>query len=92
MKSVFKSKNKVKKNKKKKKINSFGFTLIELLATIAILSVVISIVVYFAMEIVNNAKNKGYQVTIANIEQEVSSYVLEEIDKTVFLSSGLHLV
>jgi len=86
MKNVSKSKDKNKKKNKKKKINSLGFTLIELLATIAILSVVISIVVYFAMEVVNNAKNKGYQVTISNIEQEVSNYVLEEFNKVKWVS------
>ena len=67
-------------NIKKKKIhkkNRSGFTLIELLATIAVLSVVITIVIYVATGVVDSAKEKSYQVTINNIEKSTGSYVLE---------------
>ena len=65
-----------KKNNVNKK-NRGGFTLIELLATIAVLSVVITIVIYVATGVVDSAKEKSYQVTINNIEKSTGSYVLE---------------
>ena len=63
---------------KKFKLNRLGFTLVELLAVIAILSVVMSIVLYFVIDTVRVARNNSYQVTISNIESEVSSYVSEQ--------------
>lgn len=54
-----------------------GFTLVELLATIAILGLIIGIVVYVAINAVNNAKNKSYEVTINNIENVAVEYAME---------------
>lgn len=70
---------KIKKGRKKQIQVSTGFTLIELLATIAILSVITSIVIYFALGIIGNAKKKSYQVTVNNIQKQASNYVLEEV-------------
>ena len=64
--------------KKKTKLNVLGFTLVELLAVIAILSIIMSVVLYFVIDTVRIAKNKSYQVTISNIENEVSNYVSEQ--------------
>ena len=77
-------KNKVIKNKK----NSYGFTLIELLATITILSIVLSISIYFVYEIVDNARNKSYQVTISNIEKEAGTYVLENASSVEWINDN----
>lgn len=70
---------KIKKGRKKQIQVSTGFTLIELLATIAILSIITSIVIYFALGIISNAKKKSYQVTVNNIQKQASNYVLEEV-------------
>lgn len=77
-------KNKVIKNKK----NSYGFTLIELLATITILSIVLSISIYFVYEIVDSARNKSYQVTISNIEKEAGTYVLENASSVEWINDN----
>jgi len=61
-----------------RRFNNKGFTLVELLAVIAILSIVMSVVMYFAIDTVRTAKNKSYQVTVSNIENEATSYVLEQ--------------
>ena len=82
--SKFSDKNKVIKNKK----NSYGFTLIELLATITILSIVLSISIYFVYEIVDSARNKSYQVTISNIEKEAGTYVLENASSVEWINDN----
>lgn len=57
--------------------NNKGFTLMELLAVIVILSIIGSITVYVVIGIINNAKEKGYMVTINEIEDSAKSYVIE---------------
>lgn len=66
---------------KSKKKNG-GFTLVELLATLAILSLVVSIVTYSAVGIVNNAKEKSYETTINNIKVATKNYAVEQVDET----------
>ena len=66
--------------------NNKGFTLIELLATLAVLSIVVSITLYIMLDVVGSAREKGYQTTIANIEKNASTYVLE--NKLSFLTIG----
>ena len=51
---------------KRKRCNSKGFTLIELLATIAVLSIIITIVIYFSMKVVNNSKEKSYAEPVSS--------------------------
>lgn len=70
------------KKKKKLKSNSKGFTLVELLAVIAILSVVVTIVIYAATNIVKHSKENSYQVTINNIEKQAGNYIDEELANT----------
>lgn len=63
------------KNKNIRNIN--GFTLVELLATILILAIVASLTIYIAINVINQAKQKSYQVTIANIINNSNNYLLE---------------
>ena len=74
--------------KKILKNNQKGFTLIELLATIVVLSIVVSLTIYTALNIIGNAKDKSYKVTISNIESNASNYLLENKDKLNFVSSS----
>ena len=74
--------------KKILKNNQKGFTLIELLATIVVLSIVVSLTIYTALNIIGNAKDKSYKVTIINIESNASNYLLENKDKLNFVSSS----
>ena len=74
--------------RKKSKLNA-GFTLIELLATIVILSIITSIVIYFAINIMDNARNKSYITTKNNVEKVASNYILEDINDTVWMDSDM---
>ena len=65
-----------------------GFTLIELLATILVLSLIIGIVVYVSLNVINNAKEKTYKVTIKNIEQNADSYLMENSNRLFFLTNN----
>ena len=49
--------------KLKKKNNIFGFTLTELLASILVLTIICSITIYTAVNVVKSSKEKSYQVT-----------------------------
>lgn len=62
-----------------------GFTLIELLATIVILSIITSIVIYFAINIIDNARNKSYTTTKNNVEKVAGNYILEDISDNVWV-------
>ena len=68
-----------------KKLNNKGFTLVELLATIAVLSLVSTIVIYVAINVVNSAKDKSYLVTRNNVEKAAVSYLEENNDKIHFV-------
>ena len=68
-------------NGKRKK----GFTLIELLATIVILSLVVGIVAYVAINTISNSKEKSYKVTINNIEKIARDYLLENSDRLFYI-------
>ena len=72
----------------KKRNKRTGFTLIELLATIAILAVVSGLVVYVAINVINNSKEKSYQVTINNIEDKANDYFNENSDKLFYVASN----
>ena len=69
-----------RKNKKKK--TNGGFTLVELLATLALLSVVMSIVVSTSVSVVNKAKEKGYQTTKNNVVMAAGNYMIENSELT----------
>ena len=68
-----------------KKLDNRGFTLVELLATLAVLSLVSTIVIYVAINVVNSAKDKSYLVTINNVEKAAVSYLEENNDKIHFV-------
>ena len=68
-----------------KRLNNKGFTLTELLATLAVLSLVSTIVIYVAINVVNSAKNKSYLVTRNNVEKAAVSYLEENSDKIHFV-------
>ena len=69
-----------------KKLDNRGFTLVELLATLAVLSLVSTIVIYVAINVVNSAKDKSYLVTRNNVEKAAISYLEENNDKINFIS------
>ena len=69
-----------------KRLDNKGFTLTELLATLAVLSLVSTIVIYVAINVVNSAKNKSYLVTRNNVEKAAVSYLEENSDKINFIS------
>ena len=58
-------------------MNRKGFTLIELLATIIILSIVMGIGAYSIIGIMNNSKEKNYELLIDNIKSGVETYYQE---------------
>lgn len=57
--------------------NNKGFTLIELIATIVILALVMGISTYSISVIINNSKEKNYELLIKNIEDSLESYYQE---------------
>ena len=63
---------KIRNNQKKE-----GFTLIELLATITVFSLVISISVGIIQNVIRNAKDNSYKVTISNIEKSAGNFISE---------------
>ena len=71
-----------------KTINKKGFTLVELLATILVLSIVVSITMYIAINTVNKAKQKTYQITIANITNNADNYLTENSNRLFFVPDG----
>ena len=58
-------------------MNRKGFTLVELLATITILGLVVTIGGISISGIINNAKNKEYELLISNIKSAVETYYQE---------------
>ena len=60
-----------------KKTKKSEFTLIELLTVIAILAIVSVITIYTATNVISNAKENSYKVSISNIEQGSGSYAIE---------------
>ena len=67
------------------KMGKQGFTLIELLATILILSLVVSITMYIAINAINSAKQKTYEVTMNNIANNANNYLLENSGRLFFI-------
>ena len=65
-----------------KKINNKGFTLIELLTTITILAIVLSITLFFGVNLIKNAREKSYKVTKNNVEKAAVAYLKENNDIT----------
>ena len=57
--------------------NNLGFTLVELIATIVILALVMGISTYSISAIINNAKEKNYQLLINNIKDAAETYYQE---------------
>ncbi len=57
--------------------NNLGFTLVELIATIVILALVMGISTYSISAIINNAKEKNYELLINNIKDAAETYYQE---------------
>ena len=70
------------------KMNKKGFTLVELLATILVLAIVVSITMYIAINAINSAKRKTYEVTANEIAVNANNYLLENKDRLFFVSAG----
>ena len=58
-------------------MNNRGFTLVELLATLIVLALVMSIGSYSIIQLMNNAKEKDYELLINNIKSSVETYYQE---------------
>ncbi len=58
-------------------MNRRGFTLVELLATLVILAIVMSLGAYSIISIINNSKDKNYDILISNIKDSAENYYQE---------------
>ena len=65
-----------------------GFTLVELLATLAILSIVLSIVVFTSTGIINNTREKSYETTINNVLVAGGNYTVENPELSVWIEDN----
>lgn len=59
------------------KLNNKGFTLVELMATIVILSLVITIGAVSITSLINNAKEKNYDLLVEEIKNAVEEFYIE---------------
>ena len=59
------------------RMNNKGFTLIELVATVVLLILVMGIGAFSITKIINNSKEKDYQLLIKNIKDAAEEYYLE---------------
>ena len=85
-----KSRKKVSKKKKQTiiKEENKGFTLIELLAVIAVLFLIVTIVIYTAMNVIDNAKSNSYKVTVNNIQDDAISYITEKLSANEWIAGN----
>lgn len=60
-----------------KKMNNKGFTLVELIAIVVLLALVMGIGAISVTKIINNAKEKDYQLLVENIKSAVELYYQE---------------
>lgn len=58
-------------------MNRKGFTLVELIATLVILALVMSLGAYSIISIINNSKEKNYELLINNIKDGAETYYNE---------------
>ena len=58
-------------------MNNKGFTLIELLATVVILVIVVGLGSYAITNIINNSKEKNYELLVKNIKDGAELYYQE---------------
>lgn len=58
-------------------MNKKGFTLVELLATLIVLALVMSLGTYSISSIIENSKEKNYELLISNIKDAAESYYNE---------------
>lgn len=69
-----------------KKKTSKWFSLVELLATILIISIILGIVTYFAINTINTSKEKSNKITLNNIKSTTRIYIKENPDKIIWIS------
>ena len=60
-----------------KKLDNKGFTLVELIATIIVLSIVLGIGAYLMIGLIENSREKDYELLIKNINSAVELYYQE---------------
>ena len=77
----------MKKNKNKDR----GFTITELLVVISVLSLIMTIVIYVAISVVDNANEKTYSITVSNIEKIVDDYLLENSDRLFYIDKDANV-
>ncbi len=58
-------------------MNSKGFTLVELLATIVLLALIMGITTYSIASIIQNSKNKNYELLVNNVKTASELYYQE---------------
>ena len=59
------------------KLNNKGFTLVELIATIVLLTLVMSVGKYAIINIINNSKEKDYELFIQQVKDASETYYIE---------------
>ncbi|MBQ8193024.1 MAG: type II secretion system protein [Bacilli bacterium] len=67
--------------------NRKGFTLIELLATIAIISIVLSLGTFIVLNVIVNSKKKAFEVSKKSVFESANLYANEFLDDTDWVSS-----
>lgn len=65
--------------------NRKGFTLIELLATIVVIALIFSIVIFLTNNAIKHSKEKTYKVTVNQIEDNANSYLMENNNRLSFI-------
>ena len=75
----------MKKKKKRFTLWKKGFTLVELLATIVVIALLFSIVMFLTTNAINKSKNNTYKVTIKEIEKNANSYLMENNNRLSFI-------
>ena len=60
-----------------KKLNRNGFTLIELIAVIVLLAIIMGIGAYSIVAVLNDYKNKSYNLLVENVKSAVEEYYIE---------------
>jgi len=58
-------------------LNRKGFTLVEILAVIVIIGLIMSLIVPVAIGIIQDTKQKAYEMQVSSIEEAASGYISE---------------
>lgn len=72
------------------KLNNKGFTLVELIATIVLLTLAMSIGTYAIINIINNSKEKDYELFIQQVKDASETYYIECVYASNIGTMALH--